>query len=49
MDIATTNRFKKKICGGCSEAMPTGKKRKNERTLTNKDVNAKRLKKDVKR
>ncbi|KAL9812810.1 putative transcription factor [Arabidopsis thaliana] len=41
MDKANTNGSKKEVCGGSGEAKPTGKKRKNERTLTNKNVNAK--------
>ncbi|XP_010490439.1 PREDICTED: probable transcription factor At4g00232 [Camelina sativa] len=51
MGKVNSNRSEKKeVCGGSGAAQLTGKKRKNEGTLlANKDVNAKRSKKVVKK
>lgn len=39
----------KEVCGGSDEAKPAGKRRKNEVTSMDKDVSAKRSKKDAKK
>lgn len=51
MGKVNTNRSKKmkEVCGGSDEAKPAGKRRKNEVTSMDKDVSAKRSKKDAKK